>query len=381
MGETRFFLPTSVVTGVGCFDKLGTLVRPFGARALLVGSPGRRSLLERAAEILAAADVATSIYAEVRNEPTVEVVEAARAQARAQGAQAVIGIGGGSALDAAKAAAGLFAQEGAAAEYHRGRKLEPRRGLPMIAIPTTAGTGAEVTKNAVLIDPERQAKASIRDDSWFPALAVIDPSLTLSLPPAATASTGADALCQAIESYVSIGAGPLTDPLAAEAIRRIGRSLGRAVAQGDDLAARSDMLYGSLLAGMAMANARLGAVHGLAHPLGARYGIPHGVVCGLLLPYVMAYNVAHVPEKYALVAALLGLDVQGLAPEAAGERAAACVREMLAAAGVPQRLSLLGVREADVEAITAEALQQSSLHFNPRPMQAEDVQAVLLQAL
>src|SRR5690606_6331250 len=146
----------------------------------------------------------------------------ARAQARAMEAEVVIGIGGGSALDAAKAAAGLYAQQGTAVEYHRGRKLERKRGLPMVAIPTTAGTGAEGTKNAVPPAPARQIKASIRDDSWFPALAVVDPALTLSLPPGVTANTGADALCQGIESFVSTGAGPLTDPLAAEAIRRIG---------------------------------------------------------------------------------------------------------------------------------------------------------------
>ncbi|MDI7277904.1 MAG: iron-containing alcohol dehydrogenase, partial [Anaerolineae bacterium] len=191
----------------------------------------------------------------------------------------------------------------------------------------------------------------------------------------------ADALCQAIESYVSIGAGPLTDPLAAEAIRRTGRSLARAVQHGDDLAARSDMLYGSLLAGMAMTNARLGAVHGLAHPLGARYGIAHGAVCGLLLPYVMAYSLPYAAEKYARVAGLLGVEVGGLDAGAAGERAVAHVRELLQGIGVPSRLAPYGVAEADLNDLAAEALTQSSLHYNPRPLQAEDVRAILAQAL
>ena len=381
MAGTRFYLPTEIVTGAGCFEQLGRLVLPLGRRALLVSSPGRRGLLERAARLLAEVGVETATLAEVTGEPTLAMVEAVRSQARAMGAEVVVGIGGGSALDTAKAAAGLFHQPGSVAEYHAGRKLEAGRGVPLVAVPTTAGTGAEVTKNAVLIDPQRQVKESIRDDSWFPALAVLDPALTLSLPPEVTASTGADALCQAIESYVSTGAGPVSDPLAAEAITRLGRSLERAVRHGDDLEARSDMLYGSLLAGMAMTNARLGAVHGLAHPLGARYGIPHGTLCGLLLPYVMAYNVAFAPEKYARVAVLLGLDVRGLAPAVAGERAVEWVHDLLVRVGIPTRLGPYGVREADFPTLIVEALRQSSLQHNPRPMQAEDVRAILAQAL
>jgi alcohol dehydrogenase class IV len=381
MADRRFYIPTAIVAGAGSFGRLGKLVRPLGSRALVVGSPGRRALLERAAELLAAEGVETRVHAAVGNEPTLTVVEAVRAEARALVAQVVVGIGGGSTIDAAKAAAGLYGQEGTVAEYHAGRPLAPGLGVPLVAVPTTAGTGAEVTRNAVLIDAERGVKQSIRDDSWFPALAVVDPELTLSLPPAATASTGADALCQAIEAYVSIGAGALTDPLAAGAIQSIGRSLEQAVAHGDDLAARSDMLYGSLLAGMAMANAGLGAVHGLAHPLGGRYGIPHGVVCGLLLPYVMAYNLPYATERYARVAELLGLTVSASAPAAAGELAEMRVREMLARAGVPDHLASFGVQEADLEAVTAEALGQSSLRYNPRPMQTGDVLAVLRQAL
>ncbi len=379
MAQTRFYLPTDIVTGAGCFEQLGSLAARLGRRALVVGSPGRRPLLDQAVRLLATAGVAASIYDGAGQEPTLAAVEAARAQARAAEAELAIGLGGGSALDTAKAAAGLFHQPGTAGEYHQGRRLEPRPGLPLVAVPTTAGTGAEVTKNAVLIDPGRRVKESIRDDSWFPALAVVDPALTLSLPPRATASTGADALCQALEAYVSTGAGPLTDPLAVEAIARIGRSLERAVAHGDDLAARSDMLYGSLLAGMAMANARLGAVHGLAHPLGARYGIPHGVVCGLLLPHVMAYNLPFARDKYARVAELLG--VKGAPCATAGELAVDRVRELVAGVGLPQHLAAFGVGEADFAALATEALAQSSSRYNPRPMQAEDVQAILALAL
>jgi len=381
MAETRFYLPTEIVAGAGCFEGLGNAVRRLGRRALLVGSPGRQALLERAAALLASAGVEAALFAGVRGEPTLEVVEAARERARASRAEVMVGIGGGSAIDVAKAAAGLCREPGAVAEYHAGRPLSGTRGLPLVAVPTTAGTGAEVTKNAVLIDPGRGVKESIRDDSWFPALALLDPALTLSLPPEVTASTGADALCQAIEAFVSIGAGPVSDPLAADAIRRIGRSLERAVAHGDDLAARSDMLYGSLLAGMAMTNARLGAVHGLAHPLGARYSIAHGTLCGLLLPYVMRYNADYAADKYAQVAALLGVAEGNTPPAEAAQRAVERVRALLARVGIPARLAPLGVREADLPAIVAEALPQSSLKHNPRPMAAEDVREVLVMAL
>ncbi len=381
MAVTRFYLPTEIVAGVGAFEQLGKLVQPLGRRALLVGSPGRKALLEQAALLLAQAGVEAGIYAQVGHEPTLDLVEAARAEARAMDAGALVGIGGGSALDTAKAAAGLYHQPGAVVEYHMGRSLAPERGLPFVAVPTTAGTGAEVTKNAVLIDSQRRIKESIRDDSWFPVLAVVDPGLTLSLPPQVTASTGADALCQAIESFVSIGAGPVSDPLAGEAIARLARSLERAVSQGDDLAARSDMLYGSLLAGMAMTNARLGAVHGLAHPLGARYGIAHGTLCGLLLPYVMAYNAGFAGEKYARVAELCGLDIRRLTPARAAERGAEWVRDLFQRVGIPLHLGPLGVQAADFPAVIAEALPQSSLKHNPRPMQADDVRAILAQAL
>jgi alcohol dehydrogenase class IV len=381
MAYPRFYLPTEIVTGAGCFGELGRLARRFGRRALIIGSRGRRELLQQAARLLAASGIEPSVWAEVQGEPTLAAVEDARARARTAEAELIVGIGGGSALDTAKAAAGLAHQPGAVAEYHTGRKLEPGRNLPFIAVPTTAGTGAEVTRNAVLIDPARGVKESIRDDSWFPALALVDPELTLSLPPAITACTGADALCQAIESYVSTGAGPLTDPLAAEAIRRIGRSLARAVEQGEDLAARADMLYGSLLAGIAMTNARLGAVHGLAHPLGARYGIPHGTVCGLLLPHVMAYNLPCAAEKYACVSGLLGLDVSGLTTAAAAEQGVGHVRELLGRVGIPSHLAPYGVTEDAFDALATEALAQSSLHFNPRPVKAEDVRAILAAAL
>ena len=378
-----FYLPTEIITGLGCFDKLGEVASRYGQKALLVcgkKAMKRTGTLDRALKNLAEAGMTATVYDGVKGEPTLDMVEEGLALARREGSQVVIGLGGGSAMDTAKAIAGLFFQPGKPQEYHRGRPVEGP-GLPFIAVPTTAGTGAEVTKNAVLIDQERMVKRSIRSEQWFAKAALVDPELTLSMPPSVTASTGSDALCQAIESYVSIGAMPATDALATQAIALIGRSLVRAYHHGEDIEARSDMLYGSLLAGMALANARLGGVHGIAHPLGCRYKIPHGVVCGLLLPYLMEYNLEYALDKYAHIAELLGEDTRGMTTEEAATRSVEAVRRILEEIEIPMHLRQFGVEEADFPDIIAQSLPSGSLKHNPRPLGEEDVRLILERAM
>ena len=372
----KFYLPTEVITGAGCFQQLGEAAHRYGKRALLVCGPSamrRYGTLDRGLEILAQTGVSVTVYDKVAGEPTLPVVEEGRSLAQEQEVQIVIGLGGGSAMDTAKAIAGLYHQPGSVTEYHAGRPLEGP-ALPFLAVPTTAGTGAEVTKNAVLINATSGLKSSIRSDQWYARLALIDPELTLSLPPSITASTGADALCQAIESFVSIGAQPITDALAMEAIRLIGRSLVRAYEDGQDMAARADMLYGSLLAGMALANARLGGVHGIAHPLGGHYRIPHGVLCGLLLPYVMEYNLEYAADKYAQVAQAQGQEKNPV-------EAVRLVRKLLARIGIPEHLEPLGVRHNDFPTLVKESLPSGSLKSNPRPLEARDVRRILEMAM
>ena len=372
----RFYLPTEIITGLGCFQQLGEVAHRYGERALLVCGPSAMrsyGTLDRGLEILAQTGVSATVYDRVTGEPTLPVVEEGRKLAQEQEVQIVIGLGGGSAMDTAKAIAGLYYQPGAVTQYHAGRPLEGA-GLPFVAVPTTAGTGAEVTKNAVLIDPARGLKKSIRSDQWFARVALVDPELTLTMPPSITASTGSDALCQAIEPFVSIGAQPITDALAIEAIRLIGRSLVRAYEDGQDMAARADMLYGSLLAGMALANARLGGVHGIAHPLGGHYRIPHGVLCGLLLPYLMEYNLEYAAERYAQIAQVLGRERD--APQAVD-----AVRELLAKIRIPEHLEPLGVRRDDLPILIEESLPSGSLKSNPRPLGAEDVRCILEMAM
>jgi len=379
----RYFLPTEIITGRGCVSELGRASARFGERAMVVcGRSSARSsgLLERATQLLRAERLRVTIYDGVVGEAELPVVEEGIALARREGCQVFVGLGGGSAIDTAKAIAGMVSLPGSVWEYHAGRPLE-KPGAPLVAVPTTAGTGAEVTKNAVLIDPRRQVKRSIRDDGWFARVALVDPETTLSMPPQVTASTGADALCQAIESYTSIGASAVTDALAMRAIELIGRSLLRACVVGDDVSAREEMSLASLMAGMAMANARLGAVHGMAHPLGSHYRIPHGVVCGLLLPYTMAYNLPHAADKYAEVARLLGERIEDLDRETAARRGVERVRALLEEIGLPAHLSEFGVTEEGLEVIVEESLPSGSFKHNPRPLGAEDAHRILMAAL
>jgi len=377
-----FYLPTQLVTGVDTLDSLGHQTARLGRRALLVTgarAARRAGWIERTAALLDAQGVALTVFDRVSGEPTLTLVEEGVEVARRERCDVVIGLGGGSAIDAAKAIAGVATLPGTIWDYHGGRKIE-HEGLPFLAIPTTAGTGAEVTKNAVLIDPRERVKYSIRDDRWFARVAIVDPALMTGMPPEVTASTGSDALCQAIESYTSIGANPVTDALARQAIALIGRSLERAYAAGDDLSAREDMAYGSLMAGMAMASARLGGVHGMAHPLGSHFSIPHGVICGLLLPYTMEYNLAYAGMKYAEVYRLMG-GAASRETETDARAAVEGVRGLLGRIGIPSHLRDYGVGEEHLPQIIEESLPSGSLQHNPRPLAAEDVRAILEAAL
>ncbi len=378
----QFYIPTKIVTGIGCFATLPEIVQAHGQKVLLVCGPGsvrRSGLLDRTLGLLNAVHLDTMVYDGAGAEPTLDMVEEARDIARRGQAQVVVGIGGGSAMDVAKATAGLYTQEGSAQEYQGGRPITSP-GLPFISVPTTAGTGAEVTHNAVLTDPIKGIKLSIRSPFWFAVTAIMDPELSLTMPPAVTAASGADALCQAIECYVSLGAQPPTDGLAAEGIRLVGRSLRVAFQNGSDINARADMLYGSLLAGMSLPNSGLGGVHGIAQPLGYRYHLSHGIVCGLLLPYVMEFNVPYAPDKYGAVAQLLGLDVRGLAPLDAANEGVRAVRTLMEQIGIPSRLGAMAKRE-DFPEMAAAAAKSSNSRSNPKPLTPEDLVSILEKAL
>ena len=356
-----------IVTGVGALACVGERAATLGRRALVV--TGRQAM--RAAGFtgrvllsLEEAGVVAAVFEEVEHDPDVATVDAGRARCREAGCDVVIGLGGGSAIDAAKAIAGLANETEPTAVFHDGKPI-CAPVLPLIAIPTTSGTGAEVTKNAVISDRARGVKQSIRAEAMMPAVAIVDPELTVPCPPAVTAASGMDALVQAIEAFTSVKATPITEALAFDAARLLLRGLPRAWEDGTDLDAREACAYGSLMAGMAFANARLGAVHGIAHPLGARYGLEHGVVCALLMPHVMRMNRDHVGDKYDRLSHAAGRDI------------IEAVEGLVERFGLRSALEGVSIPREDFAAVAAESLPSGSLKANPKPVTAEDVIRVL----
>ena len=383
----RFEFATAgrIIFGAGTLREIGPAAREWGRRALVV--TGRESARARRLVELLAADKIAVTCCSLAGEPTTDAVTGAAAQARAAGCDLVVGIGGGGALDAAKAVAALLTNPGDLLEYlevvGRGQPLAVP-AAPCVAIPTTAGTGSEATRNAVLTSPAHRFKASLRSPSMLPRLALVDPELTRDLPPALTAATGLDALTQLIEPYVSCRANPFTDALCAEGIRRAARSLRRAYHDGHDAAAREDMALASLLSGLALANAGLGAVHGFAAPIGGMFPAPHGAVCAALLPSVMAANLGAARlrqpggdtlRRYEEVARLLTDR-----PTATADDGVVWVRQLVAELAIP-RLGVYGIKPADIPALVTKAAQASSMKANPLALTPGELTAIIAAAL
>ena len=380
----EFAAPARIVVGEGTLREAGAIAAGLGARALVVeGRGGRAAPL---LELLRERGVAAATL-RVQGEPTVALVEGGVALARGERCDLVVALGGGSVIDAGKAIAALLTNPGDPRDYlevvGRGKPLAAR-AAPFVAIPTTAGTGAEVTRNAVLMVEDAAVKVSLRSPLMLPAVALVDPELTYSLPPALTASTGLDALTQCIEPFVTPQASPLTDAVAREGMRRAAGALARAVRDGGDVAARHDMAVASLCGGLALANAKLGAVHGFAAPLGGMFPVPHGVACARLLAPVAAINVralrARVPSSPALarydeVARLLTGH-----PGARAEDAAVWLRDLAGSLDLPP-LSTFGVTRADVPRVVEKARRASSMQGNPVTLTDEELTEALEEAL
>jgi alcohol dehydrogenase class IV len=381
----EFATATRIRFGPGTLREVGAAAREFGGRAFVVtGREGRRA--EQLLDLLAAEGIAATTFA-VAGEPTVDAVIAATVEARRQHCELVIGLGGGSPIDAAKAVSALLTNSGGPLDYlevvGRAQPLT-RPAAPCIAIPTTAGTGAEVTRNAVLTLPVRQVKVSLRSPLMLPRLALVDPELTVDLPPGLTANTGLDALTQLIEPYVSCRANPLSDGFCTEGIRRVARALRAAFHDGSNAAAREDLALASLCGGLALANAGLGAIHGFAAPIGGMFSAPHGAVCAALLPHVMEANLqaarrraatSEISDRYADIARLLTGD-----PTATPEDGVRWVRGLVAELGI-QPLHCYGVTFESIPALVAKAAQASSMKANPLPLTPDELTAVLNAAL
>ena len=369
----EFATATRIVFGPGTVREVAAAAREMGRRALLVM---RRSADPDCLGV-------TSERFPVHGEPTISTVRHGAELARGAGCDMVIAMGGGSAIDTGKAIAALIANGGDPLDYleiiGEGKPLT-RPSAPFIAIPTTAGTGSEVTRNAVLASPVDRVKASLRSPFMLPRLAVVDPELTLDLPPAVTATTGLDALTQLIEPYVSGRANPMTDLYCVEGMRLAASALRRAWRDGHDVTARTDMSFASLLGGLALANAGLGAVHGFAAPLGGMFDAPHGALCAALLPHAMRVNISALAgsgrvERYAGVARIL----TGR-PDATPKDGADWVAELCRDFEI-KPLRTYGVSHSDVPALAEKAAAASSMKANPVVLTRDQLEDLLTRAL
>lgn len=378
----EFATTTRTIFGAGKLAELGDLTVGFGSRALLV--TGARSTPTRTIlSLLQRVGIQATPYA-VASEPTIAMVEAGLALGRTAQSDFVIACGGGSVLDTGKAIAALLANAGAVRDYLEivgsGKKLT-RSSRPFIAIPTTSGTGTEVTRNAVLSVPEQRIKVSLRSALMLPTVALIDPELTYALPPKLTASSGMDALTQLIEPFVCRRANPLTDAICREGIPLAAKSLPQAFRNGTNSVARANLSLASWFGGLALANAGLGAVHGLAGPIGGMFPAPHGAICAALLPHVMAMNIRALEqngasqERYDEVARIL-TGKASVSALAGVDWVAGLVRDLR----IP-RLSVYGISRQHTAELVAKAAQASSMKANPVALSAAELSEVLSAAL
>jgi alcohol dehydrogenase class IV len=384
MTATAFEFATAgrILAGAGRAEELPGVLAGLGSRVLVCtgANPARH------AGLLAGLGLPAAVFA-VGGEPTIELARAGIAAAREHGADVVAAIGGGSVIDTGKAVSMLLANGGDPLDYLEvvgsGRKIT-QPAVPCVAVPTTAGTGAEVTANAVLAAPAHRVKASLRSPLMIPRVALVDPELTVSSPAPVTAASGMDALTQCLEPYVSVRASPLTDGLAREGLRRAAAGLRAAFADGSDLEARTDMAMCSLLGGMALANAKLGAVHGIAGVIGGTADVPHGVACAALLTPVIEANVRTLRSGPSGQPALdrytdTARSLTGQ-PAASIEDGLAWLRETITVLGIPG-LGSFGIGPADADDVAAKAARSSSMQGNPVTLSHDDLRAIILAAL
>ena len=377
----RIVLNETSYYGAGCRSVIADEVRKRGfSKALLVTDKDliRFGVAEKIEEVLRNAGIPYEIFSDLKANPTITNVKDGVAAFKAAGADFIIALGGGSSIDTAKAV-GIVVNN---PEFADVRSLEgtaetKHRAVPTFAIPTTAGTAAEVTINYVITDEEARKKMVCVDPNDIPMCAIIDCELMYSMPKGLTAATGMDAMTHAIESYITPGAWTMSDMFEMKAIELIARHLKNAVDNGTDTAAREGMAEAQYIAGMGFSNVGLGIVHSMAHPLGAFYDTPHGVANALLLPYVMEYN-AESPAlpKYLDIARAMGVDTTGMSVDEGVAAAIGAVRALSLSIGIPQRLHEIGVKREDIPALAVAAFNDVCTGGNPRPTSVEDIAAL-----
>lgn len=377
---TKTFLfkaPALIVSGVGAAREAGNQAFGLGKKALIVTDRTvvGLGLLEEITGSLKEKGIPWEVYDEVNEEPTVEHVEKGLVFLRKTEADLLVAVGGGSPLDAAKAIAAVATNPGRISDFAGAGKVQ-NPSLPLIAIPTTSGTGSEVTQFTIITDPDREVKMLIASPNLMPKAALVDPLLTLSMPQGITAATGIDALTHAIEAYVSIKAQPLTDTLALEAIRLISANLRPAWANGDNIEARINMATGALLAGLAFSNSSVALIHGMARPLGAYFHVPHGLSNAMLLPQVMEFSVPGNPRRYRDIARAMGEQTDDLSVLDAAYLSCESLFDLTCDLKIPT-LKEWGVEEdrfnGVIDKMASDALASGSPANNPRKAAREEI--------
>lgn len=378
-----FFSPHKIVFGMGAAAQTGPAAKELGVgKMLIVTDPGvaGAGLLEPVTASLDKAGIGWAVFDRVEPEPAARLVDQGAAMYQSEVCDSVLGIGGGSSLDVAKGVAVLGGNPGSILDYC-GMDLVPKRAAPKILMPTTSGTGSEITRVLVITDEAENTKKVVYSFFTLADIAIVDPALTLSCPPKVTADTGMDALVHAVETYVSMNATPFSDVLAEKAIALIGRYLPIAWAKGSNEEARFQMSLAATLAGMAFASGGLGAVHGLSYVLGTEYHMPHGRSNAIMLPWVMDFNIPGAPEKYAVIAELLGQDTEGLSVTEAAYLSVEAVEELLTTMDLPYRLSDYDISDDDLETLVAGGLKMERLFTtNPRDLSEDDVRMIYQSA-
>lgn len=368
LNETSYF-------GAGAISEIVTEAKKRAfKKALVVTDPDlvKFGVTANVTKLLDEADIPYEVFSDVKANPTVKVVKAGIEAFKAAGADFIVAVGGGSSMDTAKAIGIIITNP----EFSDVTSLEgvadtKNPCVPIIAVPTTAGTAAEVTINYVITDEDNKRKFVCVDPHDIPVVAVVDSQMMSSMPKGLTAATGMDALTHAIEGYTTLAAWELTDMMHLKAIEIIARSLRKAVA--NDPGGREDMALGQYVAGMGFSNVGLGVVHGMAHPLGAFYDTPHGIANAVLLPYVMTYNAPYTGEKFKYIAEAMGVDTAGMSQEEYRAAAVNAVKQLSKDIGIPEKLHEIGVKEEDLPALSQSAFDDVCTGGNPRPCTVESI--------
>ena len=371
------------IFGTGAVNQIGQECKALGVSRLLLvmdRNLSKTDILVQLKGLFKKDKIKTAVYPEVTPEPDPKIADGGAELAKKERVDAVLGVGGGSTMDVAKAIAVLVKNEGKAVDYI-GLGLIKKPGLPTIMVPTTAGTGSEVTFTAVFTMRDTKSKGGINSPFLYPHTAILDPKLTLDLPPDVTAYTGMDALTHAIESFTSLNSHFMSEPISLKSIEMISSNLRGAVADGNNIEFRENMMKGSYMAGLGLAMSGVGAVHALAYPLGALFDIPHGIANAVMLPYVLEYNYTGNTDKFSQVTMAMVGDVGGYSIQAKAELAAQVVFDLAADIGIPRTLNELNIPEDIIPKMAEEAMKvERPILNNPKPMNAKIAEDIYRKA-